>query len=138
MDKVYKSRVSPKWRALHPDEIVPTEDEEQEALFRWAEFQSVTKPWLRNMFAIPNGGYRAIATAARMKRTGTKAGVPDIFLPVSNGREHGLFIEMKRQKGGKVTDLQRERMKMLTAEGYRCVVAYGFEAAKKAILEYME
>ena len=90
------------------------------------------------MFAIPNGGYRAKATAARMKRTGTRAGVPDIFLPVSNGREHGLFIEMKRRKGGTVSTSQKERMKMLTAEGYRCVVAKGCQEAIAAIMRYMD
>lgn len=95
---MYKSKVRTTRRSLYAD-VIPTEDEEQEALFRWAEAQSATKPWLKGMFAIPNGDYRAKATAARMKRTGTRAGVPDIFLPVSNGREHGLFIEMKRAEG---------------------------------------
>ena len=104
MGKMYKSKVRTTWRSIYAD-VIPTEDEEQEALFRWADAQSATKPWLKGMFAIPNGGYRAKATAARMKRTGTRAGVPDIFLPVSNGREHGLFIEMKRRKGGTVSTL---------------------------------
>lgn len=133
---MYKSRMRTTRRSLYSG-IIPTEDEEQEALFRWAEAQSATKPWLKGMFAIPNGGYRAKETAARMKRTGTRAGVPDIFLPVSNGREHGLFIEMKRREGGTVSTSQKERMKMLTAEGYRCVVAKGYQEAIDAIMRYM-
>ena len=137
MGEMYKSKVRTTRRSLYAD-VIPTEDEEQEALFRWAEAQSATKPWLKGMFAIPNGGYRAKATAARMKRTGTRAGVPDIFLPVSNGREHGLFIEMKRRKGGTVSSSQKVRMKMLTAEGYRCVVAKGCQEAIDAIMRYMD
>jgi len=134
---MYKSRVRTTRRAVYAD-VIPTEDEEQEALFHWADAESATKPWLKGMFAIPNGGYRAIKTAVRLKRTGTRAGVPDIFLPVSNGREHGLFIEMKRRKGGTVSELQRERMKMLSAEGYRCVVAKGCQEAIDAIMRYMD
>ena len=134
---MYKSRVRTTRRSVYAD-VIPTEDEEQEALFHWADAQSATKPWLKGMFAIPNGGYRAIKTAVKMKRTGTRAGVPDVFLPVSNGREHGLFIEMKRTKGGTVSELQRERMKMLTAEGYRCVVAKGCQEAIDAIMRYMD
>ena len=134
---MYKSRMRATRCSLYAD-VIPTEDEEQEALFRWADAQSETKPWLKGMFAIPNGGYRAKATAARMKRTGTRAGVPDIFLPVSNGRENGLFIEMKRRRGGTVSSSQKVRMKMLTAEGYRCVVAKGCQEAIDAIMRYMD
>ena len=116
---------------------VPTESEEQQTLFRWAAMQSGKYPELALMFHIPNEGKRSWMTGGRMKAEGLKSGVPDIFLPVSNGREHGLFIEMKRRKGGTVSTSQKERMKMLTAEGYRCVVAKGCQEAIDAIMRYM-
>ncbi len=116
--------------------LTPTEDEEQEALFDWAAAEP--RPILRLMFAIPNGGFRNKATAVRMKRTGTKAGVPDIFLPVPAGRWHGLFIEMKRTKGGSVSKAQRDMLYALRAQGYRCAVCKGFEDARRVILDYIE
>lgn len=89
------------------------------------------------MFAIPNGGFRNKATAVRMKRTGTKAGVPDIFLPIASHGFHGLFIEMKRTKGGSVSQAQRDTMGRLTHEGYCCKVCKGFEEARVTIIDYL-
>ena len=55
----------------------PTEHEEQCALFEWADcwFPMVSAL----LFAIPMGGHRHIAVAAKLKAEGVKAGVPDIF-----------------------------------------------------------
>ncbi len=113
--------------------LIPTEDEEQEALFDWAADQ----PELSCMFAIPNGGFRNKATAVRMKRTGTKAGVPDIFLPIASRGFHGLFIEMKRTKGGSVSQAQRDTMERLAHEGYCCKVCRGAEEARITIVDYL-
>ena len=85
---------------------VPSESDEQIALFDWARVMTSQIPELRLLFHIPNGGYRNKITAARMAREGVKAGVPDLFLPVSRYGKHGLFIEMKRKKGGRVRDEQ--------------------------------
>ena len=41
---------------------------------------------------------RDIRTAANLKKEGVKRGVPDICLPVSRGKYHGLYIEMKAGK----------------------------------------
>lgn len=79
---------------------VPTESEEQQTLFRWAAMQCGKYPELALMFHIPNEGKRSWMTGGRMKAEGLKSGVPDIFLPVPRGEFHGLFVEMKRTKGG--------------------------------------
>jgi hypothetical protein len=63
-------------------------------------------PALRMLHAIPNGGHRHKATAARLKAAGVKAGVPDICLPVARGDWHGLYIELKVGKN-KLTEAQR-------------------------------
>lgn len=76
------------------------EDNEQICLMEWAAAQSVKFPELSLIFHIPNGGKRNAREAARFKRMGVKADVPDLFLPVPRGDCHGLFIEMKAPKGG--------------------------------------
>jgi len=43
-------------------------------------------------FAIPNGGLRNIKVAAKLKQEGVKAGVADLFVALSNGKYHGLFM----------------------------------------------
>ena len=115
----------------------PTEDAEQAALFRWAERAACTMPELRLLYAVPNGGYRHVTTAVNLKRTGVKAGVPDICLPVARGGCHALYIELKRVKGGKVSEAQREWQAALNAQGNMAVVCYGWEDARKVIENYL-
>lgn len=116
---------------------VPTEDTEQTWLFQWARLQSGKWPELSLLYAIPNGGRRPIKTAVNMKRTGTKAGVPDMFLPVARGGFHGMYIEMKRTKGGHVSDEQKAWIKALTEQGYKCVITKGWEDAAEQITAYI-
>jgi len=56
------------------------EDNEQICLMEWAAAQSGKFPELSLIFHIPNGGKRNAREAARFKRMGVKAGVPDLFL----------------------------------------------------------
>lgn len=119
---------------------VPTryEGDEQEALFDWAEWQLGLFPELDYMHAIPNGGSRHPAEAARLKKQGVKPGVPDIFLPVPRGRYHGLYIEMKREKTGVVSDDQRKWIHFLESMDFKTTVCFGFDAAKYVIQAYMK
>jgi hypothetical protein len=94
-------------------------------------------PEVRLMFAIPNGGARHPAVAGKLKAEGVKAGVPDLFLPVGHEMWNGLFIEMKAPKG-RLSPQQKEWIDALDAQGYRCEVCYGAEAAFNAILGYLE
>lgn len=118
-------------------EIIPMEHQEQCALFEWAAWQEGLWPELRLMYAIPNGGKRDIRTAAMLKAEGVKPGVPDIFLPVPRGGKHGLYIELKRRKGGTVSKAQESWIRALTEQGYWCTVCHGWEAARDEILRYM-
>lgn len=113
------------------------EDTEQIGLFQWAAYQSGKYPELERLFHIPNGGKRDAREAARFKQLGVKAGVPDLFLPAARGEFHGLFIEMKAEKG-KVSKNQREWLKALEGQGYLCKVCFGFEEARKTIVDYLE
>jgi hypothetical protein len=90
------------------------------------------------MYHIPNGGKRNITTAKRLKAEGVKAGVPDIHLPVPRGEYHGLYIELKKQKGNITTDNQDWWLEELNRQGYCTAVCKGWEAATKVILSYLE
>ena len=114
-------------------QVIPTEHQEQCMLFEWAAW----RPELHLMHTIPNGGKRDIRTAAKLKAEGVKPGVPDIFLPVPRGGKHGLYIELKRRKGGTLSAAQEAWIRALTAQGYVCCVCHGWEAARAEIERYM-
>lgn len=112
-----------------------SESVEQATLFSWAAMKHGKWPELELLFHIPNGGSRGKVEAARFKAEGVKAGVPDLFLPVARGPYHGLFIEMKRQKGGRVSEAQKAWIAALIAQGYRAEVCHGWREAA-ALIEY--
>ena len=116
---------------------IPTESQDQQALFKWAAFQRGKYPELDLLYHTPNGGYRSKAEAGRFKAEGVKAGVPDISLPVARGEWHGLYIELKRKRGGKVSEQQKTWIDSLAEQGYCVHICKGWEAAVKAILDYL-
>ena len=117
---------------------VPTEHEEQVALFQWAEANEAQYPSLAMLAAIPNGGYRPMTTAAMLKAEGVKAGYPDIVLDVARGPYHGLRIELKRaDRSNHATDAQREWLARLNFQDYLAVVCYGADEAIKVITDYL-
>lgn len=117
--------------------VIPLEEIEQEHVFLWASMEERAYPELAMLYAIPNGGKRAIKTAVALKKQGVKRGVPDMCLPVSRGGYHGLYIELKRQKGGTVSDEQREWIAALNTQGYKAIVCHGAEEAIEQIRGYL-
>lgn len=118
--------------------MLPTEGEEQATLFSWASMMSHKRPELQLLFHIPNGGRRSKSEAARFKAEGVKPGVPDLFLPVARGPYHGLFIELKRQKGGTISPAQHRWGRSLTAQGFLATVCYGWKDAAALIEDYLD
>lgn len=117
---------------------VPTESTEQIWLFEWAAQMAVLRwPELDLMYHVPNEGKRTRATGGRMRAEGLKRGIPDVCLPVPRCGYHGLYIEMKRQRGGKVTEEQADKISKLRAQGYRVEICKGFHPAADLIEQYM-
>ena len=116
---------------------VPLEDAEQRVIFQWAAMETTARPELGLLYAIPNGGKRAIKTAVALKKQGVKRGVPDMCLPVARGGYHGLYIELKRQKGGTVSETQKSWITALAKQGYKAVVCKGADEAIGTIKEYL-
>lgn len=117
---------------------VPTEHEEQVALFQWAEAHEAQYPSLAMLAAIPNGGYRPMTTAAMLREEGVKAGLPDMALFCQRGGKGALFIELKRRdRSNHATDAQRDWIERLRAAGYMAVVCYGAQEAIDVITTYL-
>lgn len=115
----------------------PTEEQEQAAVFQWVSLMEQQIPELALLFHIPNGGLRSKSEAMRFKRTGVKAGVPDLFLPVARQGFHGLFIEMKRKKGGRLSEDQSAWMAALYRQGFLAVRCNGAEDACDMLVKYL-
>lgn len=113
------------------------EAQEQRALFEWAAYAARQWPELRLLHAIPNGGSRDPREARNLKLQGVKAGVPDICLPVARGGYNALYIELKRVRGGRVSDAQRGWLDALNRVGCRAVVCRGFDEARQEIEDYI-
>jgi hypothetical protein len=122
--------------------IIPTEHEEQAALFQYFSMKAAQYPELAYAFAIPNGGLRNVIVAKKLKASGVRAGVPDLFIPapkkIAGKVWHGLFVEMKRQKDGRVSPIQKEFMAGLHKMGYGCIVCAGWQSAWLKIAAYLD
>lgn len=111
-----------------------TEHQIQVTLFRWWDLVAPAGE-AELMFAIPNGGARNAITGARLKAEGVRRGVPDIFLAIPAHDKHGLWIELKTEKG-RLTPEQVEMGWRLAAQGYAVQTCYGLNEAKQAIMNY--
>jgi hypothetical protein len=116
--------------------LMASEEQEQIALIQRCEVNTAKYPELRLLFAVPNGGKRGKAEAARLKAQGVRAGIPDLMLPVSRRNYHGLFIELKTAVG-RVEDAQREWVSALNTLGYYACVARGQEECWRILLWYL-
>jgi len=117
---------------------IAPESVEQTRLFQWARMQQGRWPELQLLYHIPNGGSRHRLEAIRLKQQGVRAGVPDLCLPVARDNCHGLYIELKRMKGGRVSPEQTAWMEALKAEGYMVAVCHGWEMASEVIMCYLK
>ena len=114
----------------------PHEDDEQATFVQWCSFQANVYKGLDLIYAIPNGGSRNQLEAVKLKRTGVKAGVPDLFLPVAKKGKHGLYIEMKRKEGGRLSDYQKQWLARLSEQGYETAVCKGADEAIEVVKQY--
>jgi hypothetical protein len=117
---------------------MPTEHQEQKMFFSWCLSHADEYKGVNLIFAIPNGGNIDAIRGKNLKDEGLRAGVPDMFLPVAVGGHHGLFIEMKVRKGGKVSPKQKLWLKALQEQGFKAVVCEGFYQARKELIKYYE
>lgn len=108
-----------------------SEDEDQIVVVDWLDYMGLL------YYAVPNGGKRPIQTAARLKRTGLRAGVPDLVICEPTRSYAGLYIEMKRKSGGLISVKQKWWIEQLNLKGYRAIVCKGADEATDEIKKYL-
>ena len=91
---------------------------------RWPEYR---------ILAIPNGARtNSMQQAAKLKREGLRAGVPDLFIPALN-----VWVEMKTPHG-KVSAEQQDWIEYLNSIGHIVIVGYGARDAFGKLLYFIE
>jgi hypothetical protein len=100
-----------------------TEHEEQRELVMWFR-----QNYPARIFAIPNGGQRSRTTGGKLKAEGVSAGVPDLYIPAWR-----CWIEMKREKGGKISPVQKDWIVYLKGIGDTVIIGNGCEDAQNKI-----
>lgn len=92
-------------------------------------------PALKWLAAVPNGGWRNPTVAAKLKAEGVRPGVHDYLWLYRAGGYAGLTIELKAGKNTASKE-QREFAEFVAANGYKTVVARGWEEAWRAVCDY--
>ena len=120
--------------------VIPSmeEIEIQCRVIQWATAMEHLIPQLSKLHHSPNGDLRHIAVGKRLKAMGTRAGFPDLFLPVIRPPYGGLFIEVKKEGGGAgLSDDQEVWSNYLNEEGYLCKCLETVEDIVAEILAYL-
>jgi hypothetical protein len=83
---------------------------------------------------VPNERKCSPRAGARLKRLGVKAGVPDVLIfdlpPHMDRREcAGIAIELKRERGGALSDAQRQWLEELRKRRWIAEVCHGAQEA---------
>lgn len=120
-------------------DLAPLEAEEQATYFEWwAIFARAHRLPEQLCFAVPNGGHRHPAVAAKLKAQGVRAGVPDVHLDIPAGGFHGLRLEFKRV-GERVRagSAQEAHLGELRLRSYNALVVYGAVEAIKVTTAYL-
>ena len=118
----------PRSRA-HKASTVPYEWQEQAELVEILQWKGLTP------VHIPNGGQRTQAGHAIAKKCGEQKGFPDLMIlePVPNQPTKRVYIEMKRTKGGTVSEAQAEWMYRIIKNGDIHILAKGANDAIKQL-----
>lgn len=112
-----------------------SEHDLQTACVNW--FRMQYREYAHLLIAIPNGGQRDVRVARKLKAEGVVAGVPDLFLAVARGQSHGLWIEMKNGKAGRVSEHQHYMIDALARQGYKGVVCRTFDEFRDKVQNYL-
>ena len=116
---------APKARPIQREKIL------QEQCVRWFKIQ-YPKMIIHHS---PNGGTRNVREAIRFKKMGTLNGFPDIFIPEPFGEWHGLFIELKSEKGTTSAD-QKKLIAELKERGFFTWIVKTFDEFVKTVNFY--
>lgn len=112
------------------------EHDEQVLFFKVLAANEKSRPELRYVYAVPNGGYRNKATAAKLKAEGTRRGISDVCIPIPSNGFHGAYFEFK-SKTGALSREQKEFADFVMSRGYKFFVARSAKEALKELQIYL-
>lgn len=121
---------------------VPLEDDEAVVFADWLRAMQIPHTHIANEI----GGSTRVAKvrALKAKRMGQTAGVWDyeIFLPVKNidgevDAYQEIRVELKRQRGGVVSEPQKQWGKVYELAGIPCAICKGAEKAIQFVQQYL-
>jgi len=123
-----------------------SEEDIHKAVVEWADRQAATEPALAMLFHVPNGGSRHVAEAAKLRKMGTRQGVPDLLLPKPMWRKtekgvdltaySGLALELKSPTG-RLRPTQAWWLQRLRDQGWAVAVAWTFDEARTILRDYL-
>lgn len=115
-----------------------TEYDHQKYVFKWAEQPSIRErfPDLKLLHHIKNETKGGVEQVKIDKANGVKKGVPDLCLPSAHGKYHGLYIEMKAEKG-RLSPEQKWWLAELGKQGFATAVCYGWQQATEVLEWYL-
>ena len=105
----------------------------QKQLIQWCKQFS----WGQFLYHVPNESVGGYGWTVRNRQMGMRKGVPDLVLPIPMRGFHGLYIEMKTEKG-RLSLEQKRWIDALKTFGYCTEVARGWEEARDLLSWYME
>lgn len=104
--------------------MIGSERQDARALVKWCNLNGIM------IVHIPN------ESREWTRLDGVRSGFPDYFLPDSVDGKKGLFIELKRKIGGKVSAGQQWWIEYLKDAGYEACVCFGWDEARGVIERY--
>lgn len=125
------------WKSMENAKLItdiPTEYEEQKKFVRWLRENKIPCQSSGNGFSLDT--QNNVQYMAKLKATGLSVGYPDLDVFIGNGRT--LHIEMKRIKGGVVSDAQKKWIEWFNNNGYKAKVCYGADEAIKFVQEELK
>lgn len=116
-----------------------SEQKHQIFLIDWAKLHNIP------LVQIPNEGKRTRRQGAIMKKMGLTSGLPDLMLLEARGGFFGLFIEMKRNRRYRKSEMrtptwikQEQILQKLNKEGYKAVRVFGWEDGANILKSYYD
>jgi hypothetical protein len=110
-----------KAKAVKAKIITPSEEQEQVAVVNWLRANGVL------CFHVPNGMKTNPITAARFKKMGVMAGIPDLCIVLDGGRV--MWLEMKKVGKGRLSDAQKDVISRMAELDHQVYVCYGAKEA---------
>lgn len=122
--------------------VIANEHDEQAMLMQMVSLHEDKYPDLALIYANVNAERRTRWQRSQKLKEGMKAGVPDLFLPVARVNvdgtlSHGLYVEMKRTVGGRVSLEQEKWIARLRRQGFTVEVCRGYEEAWPVLVGYV-